>query len=381
MIRLLTVVGARPQIIKAAAVSRAVRGRFAGRIDERILHTGQHYDPSMSQVFFEELGIPEPDYNLGVGSGSHGTQTARMIEGIERVLLEGDFDGILLYGDTNSTLAGAVAASKVHIPVFHVEAGLRSHDMTMPEEINRIVCDRVSSILFPPTQAAFDNLVREGFMSSDDVFSGGKRRKICLSGDIMLDNSLYYQELAGQRSDILSRLGLESCPFALATVHRQANTDDPARLKGIIGALTELSKKIKVVLPLHPRTKNRLSSLGPGIAARLQSSPGMILTGPVSFFDILLLEKHAQIVLTDSGGVQKESFFFGTPSVIFREETEWVEIVENGCGILAGAEKERILRASSLLQGKRDGFPRLFGDGHAAEKILECILEYLNEES
>ena len=381
MIKLLTVIGARPQIIKAAAISRAIKNHFAGRIEEKILHTGQHYDTNMSQVFFDELGIPKPDYNLGVGSGSHGVQTAKMIAGIEEVLVSEHFDGIILYGDTNSTLAGAVAASKIHIPVFHIEAGLRSFNMSMPEEVNRIVCDQLSSICFSPTQTGIANLEREGFLESPAKFKNCKGRLVVNSGDVMYDNSMYFASLAEQKSDILSRLGLKSGEYILTTIHRPNNTDEPARLTAIISALLSITERdeITLVLPLHPRTKNLLDkNLAPDIYEKLMSSPRVKIIPPASFFEIIVLEKNARIVMTDSGGVQKESFFFERPCVILRPETEWVEIVEHGAGIIADADPVRIVSAYDKLVGTKPAFPPLFGDAHAAEHILETICEYFN---
>lgn len=380
MIKLLTVIGARPQIIKAAAISRAVKNNFADRIEEKILHTGQHYDENMSQVFFDELGIPKPDYNLGVGSGSHGVQTARMIAGIEEVLVSEHFDGIILYGDTNSTLAGAVAASKIHIPIFHIEAGLRSFNMSMPEEVNRIVCDQLSSICFTPTQTGMGNLMREGFIGSPAKFKNGKGRLVVNSGDVMYDNSMYFASLAEQKSDILSRLGLTFNDYILTTIHRPNNTDEPAHLTAIISALLSITERdgITLVLPLHPRTRNILDkNLVPDIYEKLMSSTRVRIIPPASFFEIIVLEKNARIVMTDSGGVQKESFFFERPCVILRPETEWVEIVEHGAGIIADADPVRIVSAYDELVGTKPAFPPLFGDAHAAEHILETICEYL----
>lgn len=375
MIRLLTVIGARPQIIKAAAISRAVKTRFAGQVEEHILHTGQHYDANMSEVFFRELGIPEPDFNLHVGSGSHGVQTARIIEGIETVLTEQHYDGVIVYGDTNSTLAAAVAASKIHVPVFHVEAGLRSFNMGMPEEINRIVCDQLSSVLFTPTQTGLRNLEAEGFSSikSRVRFADGRGQKVVLSGDVMYDNSMYFSAMADVQSDIIERLGLQYRQFVLATIHRPANTDNPENLKSILRALSDIATKgMDVVLPLHPRTKKRIEDLGLKIG-----DLGLKVIEPASFFEIIRLEKNAAIVMTDSGGVQKEAFFYGTPCVILRPETEWVEIVEAGAGILADADYERIMKAYADLSGRVVKFPPLFGDAHASEKILSEIIDYL----
>ena len=373
--KILTIIGARPQIIKAAAVSRAVRDLFPSQIEESILHTGQHYDTNMSQVFFDQLGIPQPDFNLGVGSGSHGLQTARMISGIEEVLLNNHFDGIILYGDTNSTLAGAVAASKIHVPVFHIEAGLRSFNMAMPEEINRIVCDQLSSICFAPTQTAVDNLRREGFTDSPATFRNGKGRRVCNCGDVMYDNSMYFATLAQQHSTIMQLLSLQPCAYILATIHRDNNTDNPERLSAILRALVDIAVQdnIRIVLPLHPRTKKILDtnpSLLPPYADSLTIIP------PANFFDINMLEQNARIVMTDSGGVQKEAFFFEKPCVILRPETEWVEIVDHGAGIIADADYSRIVSAYRQLVDHPVHFPHLFGDAHAAEKILQTILDY-----
>lgn len=380
MIKLLTVIGARPQIIKAAAISRAIKNYFLNQIEEKILHTGQHYDANMSQVFFDELGIPSPDYNLGVGSGKHGEQTAKMIAGIEQVLLDGNFDGIILYGDTNSTLAGAVAASKVHVPIFHIEAGLRSYNMAMPEEINRIVCDQLSSVCFSPTQTGVDNLKKEGFFESKAKFKNGKKRYVVNSGDVMYDNSLYFASLADQKSDILTRYGLETNGYILSTIHRDNNTDDPERLTAIFEALLDIAEKdnIKVVLPLHPRTAKLLPvNLGKNTYDRLQNSKHVCLIPPASFLEIIVLEKNARIVMTDSGGVQKESFFFERPCVILRPETEWVEIVNHGAGIIADADKQRIKEGYERLVNQTVSFPKLFGDANAAKHILDTIIDYL----
>ena len=379
MIKLLTVIGARPQIIKAAAISRAVRGLFAGIVEEKILHTGQHYDANMSEVFFSELGIPQPDYNLGVGSGRHGGQTAKMIAGIEQVLLEEHFDGLILYGDTNSTLAGAVAASKIHVPIFHVEAGLRSFNMAMPEEINRIVCDQLSTILFPPTETGYQNLLHEGFGESKATFKDGRKRLVCKSGDVMYDNSLYFSAIAEKQSTILRQAGLEKDNYILATIHRDNNTDNPERLTAIFRALLDVSEgeKIKVVLPLHPRTAKLLPvNLEPGIYERLQKSKYIEQIPPASFLDMIALEKNARLVMTDSGGVQKEAFFFERPCIILRPETEWVEIVEHGAGVIADADYDRIISAYREFAGRIVTFPKLFGDGQAAERILGAVEEY-----
>lgn len=380
MIKLLTVIGARPQIIKAAAISRTIRGKYSGKVEEKILHTGQHYDQNMSAVFFDELGIPQPDFNLGVGSGKHGEQTAKMIAGIEEVLTNEHFDGILLYGDTNSTLAGAVAASKIHVPIFHVEAGLRSYNMSMPEEVNRIVCDQLSSILFTPTETGMKNLREEGFLKSKTRFKNGKERLIVNCGDVMFDNSLYFRDLAKEKCDIIHRLGLTKNGYVLATIHRDNNTDSQERLTDIFRALLDIAERdeMMIVIPLHPRTKKLLPlNLAPSVFERLKGSDRVSIIPPASFFEIIELERHARLVMTDSGGVQKEAFFFERPCVILRPETEWVEIVEHKAGILADADYDRILNAYQELTHKKVKFPSLFGDGNAARKIVETIIDYL----
>lgn len=378
MIRLLTIIGARPQIIKAAAISRTINAHFADQVEEHILHTGQHYDTNMSEVFFRELGIPEPNYNLHVGSGSHGVQTAKIIEGIETVLTETHYDGVIVYGDTNSTLAAAVAASKIHVPVFHIEAGLRSFNMSMPEEVNRIVCDNLSSVLFTPTLTGLRNLEEEGFsgIKSHVRFADGRGQKVVLSGDVMYDNSMYFSEMADRQSDIIERLALSPKQFVLATIHRPANTDNEENLRNIFRALSDIAEQhqMDVVLPLHPRTRKMIGGLRWKIG---ELSERIRIIEPASFFEIIRLEKNAAVVMTDSGGVQKEAFFYGTPCVILRPETEWVEIVEAGAGIIADADYDRIITAFNQLINKPIKFPPLFGDGHASDKIIAEIIEYL----
>ena len=374
--KIVTIIGARPQIIKAAALSRAIQTHYADRIREVIVHTGQHYDDNMSQVFFDELGIPNPDYNLHVGSASHGVQTARMIEGIEKILVDERPDGIVLYGDTNSTLAGAVAAAKIHIPVIHIEAGLRSFNKRMPEEINRIVCDHCSTLLFTPTPAGFDNLAKEGFRMDNEGPYTIDNPKVYHCGDIMYDNSLYFSTIADQKAGLLLELGLLDQPYVLTTLHRDSNTDHPLRLNAILDALLELSKDIAILLPLHPRTRKMLDQLvDRDKIDRLTHQERIHLIDPVSFLEMILLEKHAQLVLTDSGGVQKESYFFKKPCVILRPETEWVEIVKTGSASLADADYGQIIEASRrYLQHPPKDFPALFGDGHAAVFMLEKML-------
>lgn len=379
MIKLITVIGARPQIIKAAAISRSIKNHFSEVIQEKILHTGQHYDQNMSQVFFDELNIPKPDFNLGVGSGSHGGQTAKMIAGIEDILTSEHYDGIILYGDTNSTLAGAIAASKIHVPVFHIEAGLRSFNMVMPEEINRIVCDQLSSILFSPTETGIENLRREGFFQNSPSFKNGKQRQIYNSGDVMYDNSLHFAQMSQSAEQILKDNGLEKNNYILATIHRDNNTDDKARLNSIFKALIDISesKKIAIALPLHPRTTKLLPiNLSSETYQDLQNSKYIKLMPPASFLEMIALEKYSKIVMTDSGGVQKEAFFFGKPCVILRPETEWIEIVEHKAGILADADYYRIMEAYSELSNSEVQFPEIFGNGHASEFILDKIVKY-----
>ncbi len=378
-LRILTVIGARPQIIKAAAISHAVSGRFQGRLVETLLHTGQHYDANMSQVFFDELGIPGADIALGVGSGAHGTQTARMIEGIEKELQTGKHDIVLLYGDTNSTLAGAVAAGKLHIPVAHVEAGLRSFNKAMPEEVNRIVCDHCSTWLFCPTDTAVENLRREGFNTANEASPTVDRPRVVATGDVMYDNSMRFAELAESRSRLLKDLHLEGKDFVLATVHRDQNTDDPVRINAIFTALLDLHRlhALPVVLPVHPRTRKMMDSLLHGhLQAAIEEAPNFHLVPPVGFLDMIALERNAKLVVTDSGGLQKEAYFFGKPVVVVRPETEWVELVANGQAVLADADPSRIAEAAAMFL--RDGVPDcppIFGDGHTAEAICEVLLE------
>lgn len=366
MLNILTIIGARPQIIKAAAISRAIKNNFVGIIKEWILHSGQHYDENMSGQFFEELDIPKPDFNLGIGSGSHGQMTGQMIAGIERVLMEQHFDGVLVYGDTNSTLAGALAASKMHIPVFHIEAGLRSYNMTMPEEINRIVCDRIASVLFAPTQTAVNNLEKEGFGCGNPTFG-----EVVLSGDVMYDNTLHYSQTASHRSNILKRIGVAPDNYILATVHRDFNTDNSTRLGNIFGALLEIAKEKEIVLPLHPRTAKY-------IAKEHIDTGNIHIIEPVGFMDMLTLEKNAQVVVTDSGGVQKEAFFLQRPTVILRPETEWTEIIEHHAGIIANDNPDCIVNSVLEYCNKDVHFPNLFGNGDASRTILHKICNFYN---
>ena len=375
--KIVTIIGARPQIIKAAALSRAIKTHYANEIQEIIVHTGQHYDDNMSQVFFDELGIPSPDYNLHVGSASHGVQTARMTEGIEDILIKEQPDFIVLYGDTNSTLAGAVAAAKIHVPIVHIEAGLRSFNKSMPEEINRIVCDHCSTLLFSPTQAGVENLKREGFPMDNEPPFTIDNPKVYHCGDIMYDNSLHFAEVAETKTNIINQLGLENKPFVLATVHRNANTDEPMRLNAIFSALIELSKECFIVLPLHPRTAKLLkTNLEDRNREQLFNASNIKIIPPVSFLEMIAMERHARLVMTDSGGVQKEAYFFKKPCIILRPETEWVEIVQTGNAILADADEARIIAAWRYFETcPPTDFPAIFGNGEAAEFMLEKMKE------
>ena len=378
MIKILTVVGARPQIIKAAALSRAIKEKFSGLISETIVHTGQHYDQNMSQVFFDELGIPAPDYNLEVGSQSHGKQTAQMITGLETILLKDRPDYLVVYGDTNSTLAGAIAASKIYIPVVHIEAGLRSFNRRMPEEINRVMCDHASTMLFTPTATGLANLIREGFPVNNKAPFSPEHQGVFHCGDVMLDNSLYFAQMATSRSTILKRESLEPGKYLLVTIHRDNNTDVASRLTAIFEAILQITEEnnFQAVIPLHPRTTNILEKTLPAaLYTQIIQSQRIRLLPPATYFDMIMLEKNAQIILTDSGGVQKEAYFFEKPCIIARSETEWTEIVEQQAGILTDADKDRITDAcKTLLSRTGINFPPIFGDGHAAEFICNQLI-------
>lgn len=375
--KIVTIIGARPQIIKAAALSRAIIKFYHNKIEEVIVHTGQHYDENMSQVFFDELSIPHPNYNLNVGSGSHGQQTAKMLEGIEEILIKENPDFIVLYGDTNSTLAGAIAAAKLHIPITHIEAGLRSFNKKMPEEINRITCDHCATLLFSPTKAGFNNLIREGFNPNNTKPYNADNPKIYHCGDVMYDNSKYFATIAREKVDIINRLNLNEKPFILATIHRDNNTDQTERLTSIIEALVEIADNNKIVLPLHPRTKKLVEqNLDEKTKTKLYQCKNIQLIEPVSFLEMIELERNAEMIITDSGGVQKEAFFFMKPCIILRHETEWTEIVEAGTAILADANKDLIIESYNTFKAEPPRhYPSIFGDGHAAEFILEKMIE------
>jgi UDP-GlcNAc3NAcA epimerase len=335
-VKIATIVGARPQFIKAGPVSNAIaaHNQMAGSperfIDEVVIHTGQHYDHEMSAVFFETLGLPVPKYNLGAGSRSHGTQLAKMIERLEEVLEKESPDLALVYGDTNSTLAGALMADRLNIPVAHVEAGLRSFNRRMPEECNRIIADRLSTLLFAPTKTAVHNLGREGI--TEGVYE---------VGDVMHEAAMFHSQIAESESTILQKLSLTRERYSLATIHRAENTDDELRLRGILDGLVDVSRSQTVVWPVHPRTRNQL------LSRQDQGLPldRLLLIAPVSYRDMLMLEKSARVILTDSGGVQKEAMWLGVPCVTLRDETEWVETVKAGRNELAGCQREKILAA------------------------------------
>jgi UDP-GlcNAc3NAcA epimerase len=354
--KIITVIGARPQFIKAAALSR----EFAKHehIEEIIVHTGQHFDANMSEVFFEEMEIPKPSYNLEINSLSHGAMTGRMIEGIEEILLNEKPDLLLVYGDTNSTIAGALAAKKLHIKVAHVEAGLRSFNMEMPEEINRILTDRISDYLFCPTDSAVNNLKKEGYDSLDAT--------IVRTGDVMQDAALFYAQKSEEKSTIISQFGIQK--FALATLHRAENTDSKERLSQLVEGLNEIHETIcPVVLPLHPRTKAKLVAHGLELKVKL--------IDPVGYFDMIELLKNCALVMTDSGGLQKEAFFFRKNCVTMRDQTEWVELIENGVNVLIGADKKKLVESTRTMLNKSSNFDvNLYGNGNASVHIVTELL-------
>lgn len=359
--KILTILGARPQFIKASSVSREVKrvNKEGKNIEETIVHTGQHYDTNMSDVFFDEMQIPKPNYFLGIGGKSHGAMIGQMIEKIEEVALKEKPDWIMVYGDTNSTLAGAIVASKLHIKLAHIEAGLRSFNMKMPEEVNRILTDRVSNILFCPTDAAVQNLKNEGYENLDC--------KMVKSGDVMQDGAMFYRNLAKKPST----LNPQPSSFILCTIHRAENTDDEIRLKSIFEALNEIAKERQIILPLHPRTKKLLPSA-------LSFHPNIILIDPVGYLEMVWLIDNCDLVMTDSGGLQKEAYFFEKPCITLRDETEWIELVECGANVLVGADKKKILKAykSSSTFNLSSFSLDLYGAGKASENIIKELSEY-----
>ena len=375
--KIITVIGARPQIIKASAISREISKNYSNTITEIIIHTGQHYDQNMSEIFFDELSIPKPNYNLNVGSNSHGVQTAKMIEGIEEVIIKEKPDFIVLYGDTNSTLAAAVAASKINTPIVHIEAGLRSFNRKMPEEINRVVCDHLSTFLFSPTGTGYKNLLKEGFRRIHNKPYTPDNPGVFHCGDIMYDNSLHFAKLAKKKSMILNDLELKPNEFVLTTIHRDHNTDFEENLVKIFEALIEISKNYKVILPIHPRTRNKLDALNnKTLFQTIKNEKSLKLIEPVSFLDMIQLERNARIVITDSGGVQKEAYFFNKPCIILRPETEWVEILETKMAKLVSANFNKIIAAfNDFISKKEKTFPLIFGDGNAARFICQKLFE------
>jgi len=368
--RIVTVVGARPQFVKAAVISRVFsEKKQTDAIHEVIVHTGQHYDTSMSRVFFEEMQIPMPDYNLNINGKSHGAMTGQMLERIEKLLVDLKPEIVLVYGDTNSTLAGALAAVKLHIPVAHVEAGLRSFNRRMPEEVNRVLTDHAADILFCPTATAVQNLANEGLGPS---FSNAKRiskKQVCkkgtfLVGDVMYDATLFYRQ-SSRKPDF-------SVPpdFALATVHRAENTDDPLRLRSIMSAFNRIGEELPIVLPLHPRTRKIL-----GEEFIRKSSGPLITVDPVSYFEMLYLLEKCRLVMTDSGGLQKEAYFFGKPCVTLRDETEWVELLENGANVVCGADTDTICSSyRKMLNRNVNTEEGLYGNGRSGEKIVDILI-------
>ena len=358
-IKILTIVGARPQFIKAAAISRVICNKYLDAVQEVLVHTGQHYDRNMSQVFFDELEIAAPSYNLDICGGGHGAMTGRMLEAVEAVMLIEKPDWVLVYGDTNSTLSGALAAAKIHIPVAHVEAGLRSFNMKMPEEVNRVITDHVASLLFCPTETAVKNLENEGLIKG-----------VSNVGDVMYDVAAYYKSRCTRGSEILERIGVKPDCFALATCHRAENTDDLHRLSQICQGLNDVASHMEVVLPLHPRTRRLLSDGG-----LMHLLRRVRLVGPLSFIEMQVLEQSARVVITDSGGVQKEAFFYGVPCVTMREETEWVETVQLQWNRLVGASRNLIASAAmSAVPGVVGTSP--YGDGQAGQRIVETMLAH-----
>lgn len=380
MLKIVTVIGARPQFIKAAAISRAIGKYYKDQVTEIIIHTGQHYDPEMSEIFFKQLQIPRENYNLKVGSGSHGAQTARMISGIEDILIAEQPGCIILYGDTNSTLAGAVAASKLCIPIVHIEAGMRSFTKNVPEEINRIMCDHVSTLLFTPTLTGAANLYKEGFSKDNSGPYYIDNPRVIPCGDIMYDNSLYFREVALQESSILKQLDIAIGDFALVTVHRNNNTDNQDRLQSIFESLDRLthSAGATFIVPLHPRTRKMIAA-NPGLESKIAANSKIRIIPPASYLDMIALEANASLIITDSGGVQKEAYYFEKPCIILQSETPWVELVKNGCAELADADPNAIESAYYYFT-KPDlklNFKPEFGDGKAAEftvaEIVKCF--------
>jgi UDP-GlcNAc3NAcA epimerase len=362
-LKIFTVLGARPQFIKAATVSRALKAR--NDIQEIIVHTGQHYDANMSEVFFDQLSIPKPHYNLGVASLNHGAMTGRMLEKMEELIQKEKPDWVLVYGDTNSTLAGALAAAKLQIPIAHVEAGLRSHNPVMPEEINRVITDRISSLLLCPTNTAVKNLEQEGFPFPA---AGNSKQRIKNIGDVMFDAVLYYSARAKELIS-LDKFGLKDKAYALCTLHRQENTDDLERLSSILSALRQIAEHLPVIMPLHPRTKAKLQQ-----EKKLNSLVGLTIFEPLPYLEMQRLQISAKLILTDSGGMQKEAYFHQVPCITLRNETEWIETVETGWNQLVGATETLIIEKAQNAKSPSVMQNLLFGDGNAAELVIDSII-------
>ena len=354
--KIVTVIGARPQFIKASMLS--LEFSKDNDINEILIHTGQHFDHNMSQIFFDEMMIPTPKYNLGIQNLSHGAMTGRQLEKIEKILFDEKPDFVLVYGDTNSTLAGALAAVKIHIPLIHVESGLRSFNRKMPEEINRLLTDHISSILFVPSEVSFNNLIKEGI----------DKKKIFNVGDIMFDSTIYFSNVAEKSSNILNKLNIKKQEYILATIHRPENTDNPKKLRNIFDALSNLD--FKIIIPIHPRTRNKL------LEYKCQIGEKINLIDPVGFFDMIILEKNASKIATDSGGIQKEAFFHGIPCITMRDQTEWIELLQDGINILTGANLKKLKNALSLdLKPFKPN--KIYGSGDTAVKIRKTIKSFL----
>jgi UDP-GlcNAc3NAcA epimerase len=379
--KILTVIGARPQIIKSAALSRCVQNVFTDQLDEVLVHTGQHYDKQMSDLFFNELGLQPAAYNLGVGGVSDVHQLSKMLSSLIDVIEKENPDCILVYGDTNSTLAGALTASKFSIPLIHIEAGLRSFDKSMPEEVNRVLTDHLSTLLFCPTQSSIDNLKKEGLMSDVGSKASTNQPKVFHCGDIMLDNSLFYSKLSETKSEILKRLDVQRDAFILATIHRKENVDKPEKLTTIIEGFLKLAKHqyYPIVWPLHPRTRKAMEeTVDAQIVNEIMHNEKIKITQPIGFLDMIALEQNARLILTDSGGLQKEAFFFKKPCLVLREHTEWIELVLNGNALLCEIDADQIRsKAQFLIDKENYTFPTFYGDGNAARFICEKILEEL----